>query len=487
MRILYLDLDTLRPDHLGCYGYTRNTSPNIDKICNEGVKFNNYYCSDAPCLPSRSALMSGRFGIHTGVVGHGGTAADRRLDGKTRGFKDLAGFENLPSFLRTQNMKTVSISPFAERHSAWWFNAGFNEMYNTGKCGDESAEEVSPVAIKWLKENAKEDNWFLQVNFWDPHTPYRAPYSFGNPFENDPLPTWITEKVFQEHLKKIGPHSAHEINMYNNKIRSEYPRYPGELKNLNDVKGMIDGYDCGIKHMDDHIGYIFKTLEEEGILEDTAIIISSDHGENMGELGIYGEHGTADNITCRIPMIVKWPGGKMNHEDNGFHYNLDLAPTLAELLGSKPAQSWDGESYASTLLEGADCGRDYLVLSQCAHVCQRSVRFDDWIYMRTYHDGFHLFQNEMLFNVKEDPFEEHNVAEKNKDVCMKAVYLLNEWHDDMMKTMDSEIDPLWTVLKEGGPYHATHQNLLSYCEHLKNTGREYGIEMLKEKHPDAFK
>ena len=85
MRILYLDLDALRPDHLGCYGYHRNTSPNIDRIAEQGVRFDNYYCSDAPCLPSRSALTSGRYGIHTGIVGHGGTAATMR-NGNARFF-----------------------------------------------------------------------------------------------------------------------------------------------------------------------------------------------------------------------------------------------------------------------------------------------------------------------------------------------------------------------------------------------------------------
>jgi arylsulfatase A-like enzyme len=67
MRILCLDLDSLRPDHLGCYGYHRDTSPNIDRIAREGTLFEECYCSDAPCLPSRTALMSGRFGIHTGA------------------------------------------------------------------------------------------------------------------------------------------------------------------------------------------------------------------------------------------------------------------------------------------------------------------------------------------------------------------------------------------------------------------------------------
>ena len=88
MRILYLDLDTLRPDHLGCYGYHRNTSPNIDSIAAEGIQFSNYYASDAPCLPSRTALMSGTFGIHNGVINHGGTAADIRYEGTSRGFQD---------------------------------------------------------------------------------------------------------------------------------------------------------------------------------------------------------------------------------------------------------------------------------------------------------------------------------------------------------------------------------------------------------------
>ncbi|MGI6730266.1 MAG: sulfatase-like hydrolase/transferase, partial [Bacilli bacterium] len=79
MRILYLDIDTTRPDHLGCYGYQRNTSPNIDQIANDGIVFSNYYCTDAPCLPSRTALFTGTYGIRNGVVNHGGAASQLRI------------------------------------------------------------------------------------------------------------------------------------------------------------------------------------------------------------------------------------------------------------------------------------------------------------------------------------------------------------------------------------------------------------------------
>ncbi|MBD2871845.1 sulfatase family protein [Paenibacillus arenilitoris] len=485
MRVLLLDLDSTRPDHLGCYGYHRNTSPNIDRIASEGVRFDNYYTSDAPCFPSRTALMTGRLGIHNGVVGHGGTAADVRHEGIERQFRDRLASESFPALFRKAGMRTALVSPFGERHSAWTFYAGFNEIHNTGKGGMESAEEVTPVVLDWIERNAEQDNWMLYVNYWDPHTPYRAPEDFGNPFRDEPLPAWITEDVLEGHMRKVGPHSASEINMYDNKTSPNYPRHPGEITSMEELRTMIDGYDCGIRHMDDHIGALFAQLERKGVMDDLVVIITADHGENMGELGIYGEHGTADQGTCRIPMIIRGPGLQRGTSDQGLHYHLDLLPTVAELLSQPAAPSWDGRSYASVLKNGEDAGRDYLVVSQCAHVCQRSVRFGDWLYVRTYHDGYHLFDKEMLFNLAEDAHEQHNVAKERPELCREAVYLLNEWHDDMMATMPYDVDPLWTVIKEGGPYHAKG-NLPRYVERLEATGRGDAVPELMRRHPREF-
>lgn len=485
MRILYLDLDTLRPDHLGCYGYHRNTSPNIDEVAKEAVLFTNYYCSDAPCLPSRSAFMTGQFGIHSGIVGHGGTGAVLRPEGASRGFKDKSYSDNLTFLFRAKGMKSVLISPFPERHGAWWYSAGFNEIINTGKSGNEIAAEVGPEALSWLTDNGSSDNWYLHINFWDAHTPYRTPDDFGNPFANDPIDDWITPEVLEAQRGKVGPHSPREINMFTNKTDPKYTRYPGELTSLEDVRRMMDGYDCGIRYMDDFIGKLFDKIKELGVWEDTAVIISADHGENMGELGIYGEHATADEYTCKIPMIVKWPGGLKGHIDTGLHYNLDLAPTLAELLNQQPSPLWDGQSYAQTLWRGACCERDYLVVSQCAHVCQRSVRFANYLYIRTYHDGYHLFPKEMLFDLKDDPREQHNIASKRPDLCHRAMHMLAGWHDQMMETMPFDNDPLWTVIKEGGPLHAKGK-LQAYCERLEATGRGWAVGQLRERHPQEF-
>jgi arylsulfatase A-like enzyme len=490
MRILYLDLDSLRADHLGCYGYHRNTSPNIDRIAADAIRFNNYYCSDAPCLPSRSALMTGRFGIHTGVVDHSGAASEPRPEGDSRPGCSRCGHDNLVAFLqRTCGFKTTaSVSPFPARHGAWWFNAGFTEMHNTGCFGMESAEQITPVALKWITDNAAGDNWFLHINYWDPHCWYRAPESFGNPFEDEPIPDWITDEVLEKHLKRVGNHSASDLRWYDDAPVPGYPRQLTSIKNRNDLKRHFDGYDCGIAYMDQHLGMIFNALEAQNVLDDTVIIISADHGENQGELGIYMEHGTADNITCRIPMIIRWPGQTAGHVDNGLHYNLDLAPTLADMLGYKPAASWDGQSFAPAIRRGADCGRLSLVLSQLCHVCQRSVRFGDWLYIRTYHDGYWLFPREMLFNVVEDPHEQHDLSETRPDICQLAAATLLNWHDDMMKTQldGHETDPLWTVIRQGGPCCARGY-LKDYCVRLESTGRGWAVNELRQRHPREFK
>ncbi len=481
MKILFLDIDTLRPDHMGCYGYHRDTTPALDSIARQGMRFDQCYCSDAPCLPSRAALISGMFGIHNGAVGHGGTAADRRLGGQSRGFTDEVDRNCFHQIFRKAGMYTASISTFAERHSSWWFNAGFHETHNVGKGGMESGEEVLPVALDWVERNALRDDWFLHLHLWDPHTPYRAPADFGNPFENDPLPAWYTQEVLQRHLKKVGPHSINELSMYDDRESPSFPRQPGRAQDMEGLRRVIDGYDCGIRYADSLIGQVFDALRAKGIFDEVAVILTSDHGENFGELGIYAEHGTADAATCRIPLIIRWPGGPAG-ADSALHYNLDLCPTMADLLGVPKYSRWDGVSFAQSILTGQPCGRDSLVLSQMAHVCQRSARFGQWLYMRTVHDGFHLFPREMLFDLSSDPYEQHDIAEQRPEICAQGARILLDWQEDAMLRSDSAADPMWTVVREGGPFHAPMANLEGYLQRLESTGRGEGAQALRAKH-----
>jgi arylsulfatase A-like enzyme len=488
MRILYIDIDSQRPDHLGCYGYHRKTSPNIDRIAARGVRFDNYYVTDAPCLPSRTAMWSGRFGIHTGVINHGGACADWANEGIKRSFRTSLGFTGWMRTLQLLGMKTATVSPFGERHSAFHWYAGFNEIYNTGRGGIERADEIAPVAIDWIKRNERADNWFLHVNMWDPHTPYRAPAEFGEPFKDEPLPAWLTEEVRQKHWNGCGPHSAQEVTgfvpgAYEQDVPKLYPRQPIAMESMHDVRRMFDGYDTGVLYADLYIGHILNALADQNILDETAIVISADHGENLGELNIYGDHQTADHITSQVPLIVSWPGvTSLPRVDSALHYHVDFAATTIELLGGKVPANWDGKSFAGAMKSNSQDGRESLVLSQGAWSCQRSVRWGDLLLMVSYHDGYHGFPDIMLFDLKNDPHETNDIASAKPQAAKEMLAMLETWHGQMMRTSTIGFDPMWTVVREGGAFH-TRGELPKYLKRLRETGRAQWAEKLASQHP----
>lgn len=490
MRILYIDIDTLRPDHLGCYGYARNTSPNIDALAKECIRFNNVHASDTPCLPSRTALLTGRFGIHNGVVNHGGTDADPALGGADRRFLSRVQADSFPTRLKRAGLRTVSVSSFAQRHSAFHWYAGFDEAYNVGKYGLETADEVYAIAEDWLQRKGKEDDWFLHVHMWDPHTPYRAPASYGEPFADQPCPDWLTEEVRAAHWRGCGPHSSRECTGFAAypAMTKQFPRQPHHMPDMAAVRQMFDGYDCGVLMADDYVGRIMKLLEDLGVRDDIVIMLSSDHGETLGELNIYGDHHTADQFTTRVPMLLRWPGvtdDQAGTSRDAFHYQIDFSATMLELLDQKIPSQWDGASFAASLKAGGDEGREFLVVSQGAWTCQRGVRFDDWICIDTQHDGYHLYDDVMLFNLTSDPHQMVNLASAEPDVTAKALGMLADWHGQMMVDAARGRDPFTNVIAEGGPWHVRDQ-LDGYVKRLRNTERDHCADALEGKFADVL-
>ena len=221
-------------------------------------------------------------------------------------------------------------------------------------------------------------------------------------------------------------------------------------------------------------------LKELGIFDDTLIMISSDHGESQGELNVYGDHATACHIVNRVPMIIKWPGKEWDKQYNSLIYQTDIAATILEGVGQKVPKFWDGESFYKKIENHEKFGRDYLVLSQNALSCQRTVRFDKWTFIRTYHTGLKNYPEIMLFDYENDFHMTKNLAEEEPVNVGKGLEMLDEWHKEMMKISSSDIDPMWTVIREGGPEHTRH-DLNNYLKRLKKTEREHLIKKILDR------
>jgi arylsulfatase A-like enzyme len=470
MRILYLDIDSLRADHLGSYGYHRPTTPVFDGLAGRGARFEGVYASDVPCLPSRTALFTGRPGIQTGVVSHGGRCADPWNLGPLRQGGNRGPYRTWMTALRQAGYYPASITAFAVRHAAWHFYDGFREIIDSGRNGLEHAGEITPLAIDWLRRNSRREKWFLHVNLWDPHTPYRTPLEFGEPFADHPPPGWLTVERIARQREGYGPHSARDLEEWGPNDTARWPRLPAEIAGLDDYRRWIDGYDTGILFADTHAGYILDELAAQGLLDETLVVVSADHGENQGELDVYGDHHTADECTGRVPLIIAGPGVQAGVVDRALRYHLDLAPTVCELAGAEPAPTWQGRSFAPVLAGKGVAGRDHLVITQGAWTCQRGVRFDRWLLLRTYDPGLKEYPEVMLFEVSSDPHQTQDLAAADPAVVAQGLNLLGAWEAEQITISPHRVDPLQTVLAEGGPFY-TRGHLAAYLARLQSSGR----------------
>lgn len=475
MRVLLVDIDSLRPDHMGCYGYGRDTSPTIDAIADRGIRFENCYVSDSPCLPSRTALATCRFGAKTGVATHYGPGQwlnlyEERSQGGYAGDRTMS-FERLWN----EGIHTASVSSFAKRHAGYHFSAAFRESIQpTTETGREDATSVTSSAGDWLERHAAGDDWLLHVNYWDVHHPYRnIERTVDTISESGPMPDWPDEDALAAQAEMTGSRCAtlwptpreYEEDSHETGDYAEWPM-PETIEDRSDVVRVIDGYDASIRTVDSAVATLLSTLESAGVREETAIVITGDHGEALGEHGIYAEHAMAHPPCQRVPMIVSWPGvtdSAAGTQPGSQIYQFDLMATICDLAGVEPPSGWDAKRFTPALRGDAFNGREYLVCGHGIYTFGRAVYSDDWVYIRLLHPGvFSLpgvynddsLQNgglELLHNTREDPHMTENRIEEEPVIAAELRAVLDSWTAQMFDDTD-ELDPLVEMATTDGPF-----------------------------------
>ena len=449
MRIVFFDIDCLRPDHIGCYGYNRPTSPNMDAVANDGVRFTGYHCATSPCLPSRTEWASGRFGTRNGVVSNHSAGAQFHIQ-KRLYVGPESDNDMLMRRLRTVGCEPVSFSNFADRHNAWWFMCGWKEFHTPNlKGGYETAEEVNTDALHWLKDNATRENYLLHINYWDTHRPYKMDARWADRLAGHPVAQrWPDEDAIRDHQSIEGWFTA-QGQFQDGK--SPFPLMPGSVSNRSDFEHMLTGYDASIAYVDYHLGVIMDELARQGVLDETAIIISSDHGDSFGEHGIYSDHVCADASIHHIPLIVKWPGvSGSGAVCDSLLYSVDLSATLCDLLGAEKPTDWDGVSFAPQLRGLPGLERDFLVWTHSLYAVQRAVRTRQHLMIKTYDDYGYRFGETELYEIEADPHQVTNTAAEMPDIVRRHEELLAGWLDEQQSKPRAIPDPIGAVLAERG-------------------------------------
>lgn len=354
--ILFIIVDTLRSDHVGCYGYKNIQTPNIDSLASRGVLFTNAISQTPLTFPSHVTIFTSQYPQFHQERDNG----NYRLDESS---------VTLAERLKQENYVTAAFVSSFVLEGKFGLNKGFDVyddkmLKNTKKriikLMDEErpADQVNDAAIGWLKEN-KDKNFFLWVHYYDPHTLYNPPQPYKE-------------------------------------------RYKDNL------------YDGEIAFVDEKIGELLSAIKECGLDKDLFIIFASDHGEGLGEHNEAGHGIFIYDSTLKVPLIFSYPekipGGRIIQAQVRL---ADIMPTVLDLLGMKKNKEIQGTSLAD-LIKGRGKPGSLPAYSESFYAKfhfnwsqLQSLRTQEWKYIKS--------SEPELYNIMDDPLELNNLAGERAD------------------------------------------------------------------------
>ena len=378
-KIVLISLDTLRPDHLGVYGYPRATSPKIDEFARQSFVFDRMLAPAPNTPPSQMAMMTSLYPGRHGFTGKG--------DRLTPGIATLA------ERLREAGLQTAGFVDGGYLRAEFGFDRGFDTYDHEGG----GLIAILPRALRWLEDHDDEP-FFLFLHTYDIHAPYVSPAPYDGMFHERPYTGDLIPTV--EQLEALFLEQA-------------------ELDAV-DLQHLVDSYDEGIRYTDAQIGRLFETLERRGRSDDTLIIVTSDHGEEFGEHGSVIHWQLYFQPNLRIPLIVRPPGGTDGPLRIAEPAELiDILPTLLALVGADPLDSAQGRSLVSTMSARRDGGPANPLREESDRVALAWWPDPEQLPLRSIVQGdYQLIFNvvaagrDALYDVVADPMTQHDLADE---------------------------------------------------------------------------
>lgn len=436
MNIVFISMDTMRASRLGCYGYEKPTSPYMDQIASQGVLFERAYAADIPTEAAHTGIFTGKVGLRTGVVSHGSPLTQ------------LPKKESwLPSLLQNQGFTTAAVDNLYQLKE--WFARGYRYYINSvQKTRSIDGKSVNELAFKWIREH-KEDDFFLFLHYWDPHTPYQPPASYVSDF-------------YDQSRDPYDPANRSMHAAYNHAAYPFFKHHHYDLLGpITDAAYVNALYDAEVRYLDDRLRELDELLIAEGIYEDTLLILFGDHGESLTEHDIYWDHCGLYETSVQVPMIMRWPGKiPEGRRVKGLVQQVDMLPTILEAAGIMTPANIDGRSLWPSIRGEADGTHDAIYLSECAWQASRGIVTKDYKFIRTLDAGPFVRPPRELFDLRVDPDETVNMAESSPAIADELAYQLDNWTENML---NGRADPMLTQIEAGLPFrNRIHEILLQY-------------------------
>ncbi|MFO7957259.1 MAG: sulfatase-like hydrolase/transferase [Candidatus Brocadiia bacterium] len=445
--VLFLFTDDQRFDTVGALGNDTVRTPHMDDLVQRGTAFTRAHIPGgtrgAVCMPSRAMLHTGRTLFHLSGSGetippehttigeafraagyqtfgsgkwHNGRESYHRsfTDGAEIFFGGMADHWNVPAYDYDPTGRYDAALPFCPDPM------GSNEVKRRGgdhmRVGRHSSEVLADAAIDFLGRRQADKPFFAYVSFLAPHDPRTMPQKYLDMYDPD-------EIELPPNFMGGHPFDNGELHV-RDEMLAGFPRTPHETRRH------IAEYYAMITHLDAHIGRVLDALRENGLTEDTIVVLAGDNGLAVGQHGLFGKQSCYDH-SVRVPLVFAGPGVPQGEQRDAFAYLLDVFPTLCDLTGVGTPGSVEGRSLAGVLREPTETVRDSLFFGYRG--LHRAVRDERFKLIEYVVDGEHVMTQ--LFDLQNDPWELNNLAGeaehggKLRELRSELTRYRDEWND----------------------------------------------------------
>lgn len=453
--IVFIVIDALRTRNLSCYGYPKKTSPSIDKLAKEAVLFEDAYSCINVTDASLTTIFSGTYPTSHGIVTHGERVPEHCIRTLNK-----SGIRFLPEILRSKGFETFAIDWLDRWHkrgydyysgieheltmtslvkslqyvSRKFYNFLYRRFYRFSRflgrnvLRKSTATDYTNEAISIIKRSHARP-FLLFVHYWDSHFPYHGPTHYVRKYLSR-----TQSQGIEDVLKQIDPESESYIRIT-------------RLLKVNSVDEAVARYDGAIAYVDHEVGRIVEALDEQGILDETILVLTSDHGESLTEHGIFFSHHGLYDVSIHVPLIIKYPGSPKGKRVKGFVQHFDMVPTIFDVLNMETKSfDFDGKSVIPLVNGEMKELHQAIYADEGYHQRKRCVRTHDYKYIRALskkgavctfcrcvHGGM-----EELYDLKDDPEETRNIIEEKRKVLDGLKKQLSSWVETHQLKEDSK-------------------------------------------------